>query len=67
MTYATDSGEEQRTVPTGWSQSVTLTGTAVLVAQARLGQTINCSITENGIPLASNSSTGDHAVVTCRG
>lgn len=71
VTFQTSTGQQQQTVATGWRHTETLDGAsaAVLVAQARLGGTITCTITDQttNALLASNTSTGAHAVVTCHG
>jgi hypothetical protein len=66
VTYQTSSGQSQRTVDLPWSDTETGVSTASLVAQLQgAGTDISCSI--SGDVSASNSSSGQYAVVTCAG
>lgn len=66
VTYDTGSGSQQSTESLPWSVTLTKPNIASLVAQAGDGTgSVSCSITEGGKVLASNSSSGAGAVVTC--
>lgn len=68
VTYTTLSGQQQDNASLPWTRDLGPVGNVSVVAQAGEYTTgVSCAIAVNGIQVASNTSTGQYAVVSCAG